>query len=96
MATLLDNLRVKPNQNACEEKFEVPVNDFKFSIFTKPKSKLISTNSAEIIFAVDKACTLIDEKGCSISFDKGESVFIPAFVKQYNIVSDGIVARAFN
>ena len=50
----------------------------------------------KIIFAVDKACTLIDEKGFSISFEKGESVFIPAFVKQYNIVSDGIVARAFN
>lgn len=94
--TLVDKLRVKPNKNSCEEKFEVPVNDFKFSIFTKPKSKLVSTNSAEIIFAVDKACTLIDEKGFSISFEKGESVFIPAFVKQYNIVSDGIVARAFN
>ena len=33
--TPVDKLRVKPNQNACEENFEVPVNDFKFSIFTK-------------------------------------------------------------
>lgn len=52
--------------------------------------------SAEILLAIDSSLTLYHASGETLTLGRGESVFIPAYVKEYSINSKGRVARAYN
>ncbi|MDB1124927.1 mannose-6-phosphate isomerase, class I [Vibrio algarum] len=76
--------------------YPVPVDDFKFAVFEDIFDLTLRTDSAEILLALDSQVTLTHLSGESVTFNKGESVFIPAFAGKYQITSKGRVARAFN
>ena len=57
---------------------------------------MLSTQSAEILLALDSDVTLTRQSGESVTIGKGESVFIPAYTQQYQLTCKGRVARAFN
>ncbi|MCL4137072.1 UNVERIFIED_CONTAM: hypothetical protein GTU68_037683 [Idotea baltica] len=76
--------------------YPIPVDDFKFSVLT-PKSELpLTTQSAEILFAIDEDITVNHTSGESVCVPKGHSIFIPAYTSKYTLQSLGKVARAFN
>ncbi len=76
--------------------FPVPVTDFKFAIFIKPNNTHVSVNSAEILMALDSKTTLTNNTGEAVTIGKGQSVFIPAYAKNYQVCSLGRVARVYN
>ena len=76
--------------------FPVPVQDFKFDCFNDIKAEVVIVNSAEIVFAIDSDTLLEHISGESLTLKKGESVFIPAYAKEYRLTSKGRVARAYN
>lgn len=76
--------------------YPIPVEDFKFSVYQGVENQNIDISSAEIIFAIDADVTLTHQSGESIQIKKGESVFIPAYSKAYEINSQGKIARAYN
>ncbi|EGQ9991473.1 mannose-6-phosphate isomerase, class I [Vibrio vulnificus] len=80
----------------CEHHFPVPVKDFQFSILSKPESQPMTMSSAEILMAIDADLTLVASNGETLTLSKGQSAFIPAYVKTYTISSSGRIARAFN
>ncbi|ADT85316.1 mannose-6-phosphate isomerase, class I [Vibrio furnissii] len=76
--------------------FPVPVDDFKFALYTAPQQSDVTMNSAEIIFPIDSDATLISDEGIEVTIHKGQSVFIPAYTAHYQLSSAGRVARAYN
>ncbi|GAB1086185.1 MAG: mannose-6-phosphate isomerase, class I [Shewanella algae] len=76
--------------------FPVPVDDFKFALYTKPSQTSVTVSSAEIIFPIDEDATLISDEGIEVTIRKGQSVFVPAYTAHYQLSSAGRVARAYN
>jgi len=91
-----DSLRFVPEQKEGGQYYTVPVEDFKFAMFEDIEALLLTVDSAEILLAIDSDVTLTHDTGEVVVFKKGQSVFIPAYVKQYQLTSKGRVARAFN
>lgn len=89
-------LLTQPKENDGGLLFSVPVDDFNFAIFESVNNLSLSTQSAEILFAIDSCMTLTHENGEIITVNKGESVFIPAYTNEYLLSSEGRVARAYN
>lgn len=58
--------------------YPILVPDFRFSVFIGPGAKVVSTESAEILFTLDEDLELIHENGDALTVQKGQSVFIPA------------------
>lgn len=54
------------------------------------------TQSAEILMALDTDLTLRYQNSETVIIGKGESVFTPAYVKQYQLTCKGRVTRTFN
>ncbi|EKO3483757.1 mannose-6-phosphate isomerase, class I [Vibrio fluvialis] len=76
--------------------YPVPVDDFKFALYTKPSQTSVTVSSAEIIFPIDEDATLISDEGIEVTIRKGQSVFVPAYTSHYRLSSAGRVARAYN
>jgi len=76
--------------------FPVPVPDFKFAIFPQPHSVEVSIDSAEVLMPLDAGLTVENDQGISVTIDKGQSVFVPAYTASYKLSSAGRVARAYN
>ncbi|OBT16346.1 mannose-6-phosphate isomerase, class I [Vibrio sp. UCD-FRSSP16_10] len=76
--------------------YATPVSDFKFDCFQSGENEHIQINSAEILFAIDGDVSISCIAGESIYLKKGESVFIPAYVKFYTLNASGRVARVYN
>ncbi|WP_413283408.1 mannose-6-phosphate isomerase, class I [Vibrio sp. MA40-2] len=76
--------------------YPVPVDDFKFAVYENIELHTLRTNSAEILLALDSPVTLTHLTGESVTFDKGQSVFIPAYAGKYQVTTKGRIARAFN
>ncbi|MFT6987751.1 MAG: mannose-6-phosphate isomerase [Psychromonas sp.] len=91
-----DTLQFTPEEKEGGEYYAIPVDDFKFALFESADDLSISVQSAEILIALDADLTLTHSNGESVTIAKGESVFIPAYAKQYQLTSKGRVARAFN
>lgn len=91
-----DKLLSTPTAVGIESQYHVPVEDFKFSIYTPNTPTTVEVNSAEIVFAIDADVTLSHPNGEQITISKGESVFIPNFASGYDLHSSGKVARAYN
>jgi mannose-6-phosphate isomerase len=94
--TPLSTLKFTPENKDGGIYYPVPVNDFKLSIFESVNEMIIHMQSAEILLVLDTAATLTHQSGEIIKVNKGASLFIPAYVKQYQLTCVGRVARAFN
>ncbi|TOM76322.1 hypothetical protein CGH70_24320, partial [Vibrio parahaemolyticus] len=68
----------------------------KFDCLMESNDERVVMQSAEILLAIDDSITLSHASGETLTIDKGESVFIPAYAKEYSIYSKGRVARAYN
>ena len=91
-----ETLQFTPEQKEGGEYYAIPVEDFKFALFKSITDLTMTVDSAEILLALDNDVTLIHESGETVVINKGQSVFIPAYAKQYQLTSTGRVARAFN
>ncbi|MCA3963750.1 mannose-6-phosphate isomerase, class I [Vibrio vulnificus] len=91
-----DSLLLTPEVLGNKLSYSVPVPDFKFDCFIESNNEKVVMQSAEILLAIDSSLTLYHASGETLTLDRGESVFIPAYVKEYSINSKGRVARAYN
>lgn len=89
-------LRLTPHIDGQAQHYSVPVPDFKFTLYLSAQQQLITTNSAEILLPLDNEMTVSHANGDSVTLAKGQSLFIPAYVGQYTLRSQGRVARAYN
>ncbi|WP_068711549.1 mannose-6-phosphate isomerase, class I [Vibrio tritonius] len=91
-----DTLKLEPTVHEFgEQKYAIPVNDFKFSLYPSPLQAVVKPQSAEIIMAIDEEVVL-SHRSETFVLQKGQSVFIPAYVEQYTIQSQARVARVYN
>lgn len=91
----LDSLLLRPSVVDGSSYYSIPVEDFRFEIHMPNNGKTYQVNSAEIVLAIDCDTTLTHGNGESMTIVKGESLFIPAYSQNYEIKSEGRVARAF-
>jgi mannose-6-phosphate isomerase len=89
-------LLIEAHSNKGALEYQIPVDDFKFSVYLIAEQTQVCVNSAEIIFAIDESTTLTHDSGESITIVKGQSVFIPAATHRYTLSSKGRVARVYN
>ncbi|MDG3085638.1 mannose-6-phosphate isomerase, class I [Vibrio hannami] len=92
----VDTLLTQPEIRDGGQYYPIPVDDFRFAVFMSADDQTLYTESAEILLALDSDLTLTHKSGESVTISQGESVFIPAYAKKFNITSKGRVARAFN
>lgn len=90
------SLLLAPEQGDDCQHYLVPVPDFKFSVYKQVSDTPIRHRSAEILFAVDSPLTVRHQSGNVLTINKGESIFIPAYVQDYTATCDGCFARAYN
>ncbi|MFH4484133.1 mannose-6-phosphate isomerase, class I [Vibrio diabolicus] len=90
------SLLMAPKQQGCRQVYPVPVPDFKFDCITCTTNEMIEVSSAEILFAIDGDVHITHEAGEQATLHKGQSLFIPAYAKQYQLSSEGRVARVYN
>ena len=91
-----DMLLVQPNLQGNKQSYEIPVPDFEFDCFLKAENEVIKVHSAEIVFAIDSDVEVYHPSGEFILLKKGESVFIPAYAKEFTLCSEGRIARVYN
>ncbi len=91
------SLRMQPQVIGNEQRYPIPVADFKFSIY-QPNSAptSIDVTSAEILLPLDATLTVTHTSGAQLTLQKGQSVFIPAYAQNYTMQSEGRIARAYN
>ncbi|HDR2860937.1 TPA: mannose-6-phosphate isomerase, class I [Enterobacter asburiae] len=91
--TATTSLLMKPEQHVAESCYPIPVEDFRFSIFTAVDNQLIMTASAEIILVIEGSATLSHVAGEGIELLTGQSVFIPASTRKWWLSTTGKVCR---
>jgi mannose-6-phosphate isomerase len=91
-----DTLQFTPEQKDGGLYYDIPVDDFKFSLFESVTDLSVSTQSAEVLLALDSDVTLTHQSGENVTIHQGQSVFIPAYAGTYQLNAKGRVARAFN
>ncbi|PKF76389.1 mannose-6-phosphate isomerase, class I [Vibrio sp. vnigr-6D03] len=94
--TIEKSIRLLPRVDGKNHYYPVPVKDFKFDCILECYEMKNEVKSAEIIFSIDGDLTIEHTSKEKIILKKGESVFVPAYVKQYKITSKGRVARVYN
>ncbi len=91
-----NSLLLEPIVEGYKRSYPVPVHDFKFDCFIQADGAAVKVDSAEIVFAIDSYAHLEHISGETMIINRGESVFIPAYAKEYKLTSKGRVARAYN
>ncbi|KXF81099.1 mannose-6-phosphate isomerase, class I [Enterovibrio coralii] len=91
-----DAILLQPTVVGSAQHYPIPVPDFKFSVYTATSNQTLSTDSAEILIAIDTPLTVSHSDGESVTLEKGQSVFIPAYVGDYAVSCEGAFARAYN
>lgn len=89
-----DQILLAPRCDGAVQHFDVPVPDFTFSVYPTGEHQL-TTASAEILFAIDGTVHLKQGEQ-SLRLEKGQSAFIPAATGSYQLLAEGLVARAGN
>lgn len=92
----VESLLLDPVEEDNVLEYPIPVDDFKFAIIQSSHQRKIDVESAEILLALDQIMLITHEGGQSCVIKKGQSVFIPAYVKHYTVSSQGRVARAYS
>lgn len=90
-----ESLLLEPIPNNGIDEYYVPVSDFKFAVISNSSSKVVHVDSAEVLFAIDDTAVITHSDGDSCVIKKGESVFVPAYAKNYTVSCKGRVARAY-
>ena len=91
-----DTILLAPEISGKAQLYPIPVPDFNFGVYQDTENETLQTTSAEILFAIDAPLTVSHASGEAVTLQKGESVFIPAFVGDYAVTCSGTFARAFN
>ncbi|WMN87523.1 mannose-6-phosphate isomerase, class I [Vibrio parahaemolyticus] len=91
-----NKLLIQPSLEGNRQSYSVPVPDFAFDCFVQAENDVIKVDSAEIVFAIDSDVEVYHQSGESLLLNKGESVFIPAYAKEYTLSSEGRIARVYN
>ncbi|WP_297481028.1 mannose-6-phosphate isomerase, class I [uncultured Photobacterium sp.] len=91
-----NELLLAPTMVAGGLDYQIPVPDFKFSVYKQVDDIALQNTSAEILFAIDAPLTVTHQNGETLTLEKGQSVFIPAYAKAYSAHCDGMFARAYN
>lgn len=91
-----NELLLAPTMVAGGLDYQIPVPDFKFSVYKQVNDIALQNTSAEILFAIDAPLTVTHQNGEAVTLEKGQSVFIPAYAKAYSAHCDGMFARAYN
>lgn len=89
-------LLIQPSLEGNKQSYSIPVPDFEFDCFVQAENDVIKVDSAEIVFAIDSSVEVYHQSGESLVLNKGESVFIPAYAKEYTLSSEGRIARVYN
>lgn len=92
----VESLLCQPEINGYHNRYPISVPDFNFDSFIQADEAVVQVCSAEILFAIDSEAILSHVSGETMTIQKGESVFIPAYVQNYTLSSKGRVARAYN
>ncbi|MDQ9334959.1 mannose-6-phosphate isomerase, class I, partial [Escherichia coli] len=87
------SLRMLPEQHAAEARYPIPVEDFRFSIFTAVNNQTVMTSSAEIVLVIEGTATLSHASGESLLLHVGLSAFIPASIGRWLLTTTGKVCR---
>lgn len=77
------------------EYYPIPVEDFKFSVYTGQQDRCVHVSTPEILFALDEPVELTHSSGETMTVQRGHSVFIPASADNYTVTCTGKFARAF-
>lgn len=91
-----ENLLLEPVVHNNTLQYPIPVCDFNFAIILHSEDHKIITQGAEILLSIDETTFIAHDNGDNCLINKGESIFIPAYVKNYYITSKGRVARAYS
>ncbi|PFG57839.1 mannose-6-phosphate isomerase type 1 [Vibrio sp. ES.051] len=91
-----DSLLLEPIENDGILEYPIPVDDFKFALIPHANKRTLNAQSAEILLPLDSTLVLTHANGETCVVDKGQSVFIPAYAKQYTLNCEGRVARAYS
>ncbi|MCL9780170.1 mannose-6-phosphate isomerase, class I [Vibrio sp. S4M6] len=91
-----ESLVLPPTVEEGAQHYSIPVSDFKFSVYSQSSQRLIEVQSAEILLPIDDVLQLSHSSGESVTIEVGQSVFIPAYAKNYKMSCKGRVARAYN
>ena len=91
-----DRLLLIPEQSEGVSHYPIPVVDFRFSVYQEQQALLLTTTSAEILLAIDAPLTVAHHNGETLTLEKGESAFIPAYTSRYTASTTGRFARAYN
>jgi len=90
-----DLLLTQPTQAEGVEHFAVPVADFKFSVYRDQQQEYMAVTGPEILFALEAPLTVQHVDGDQLTIEKGQSLFISAKTKQYQVSCRGKFARAY-
>ncbi|OZI14437.1 mannose-6-phosphate isomerase [Sodalis-like symbiont of Philaenus spumarius] len=91
-----DTLLTVPQEEEGALFFQIPVDDFAFSLHAlTPAPRVLAQDSAAILFCVDGQATL-DGNGQQITLQPGESVFIAAQESPIKVSGSGRLARVYN
>ncbi len=91
-----DRLLLNPVEQGDVMEYQIPVEDFKFSIVQNSHKREITTEGAEILLPLDESMVLTHQCGETCVIEKGQSVFIPAYAESYKLDCVGRVARAYS
>jgi mannose-6-phosphate isomerase len=91
-----DTLRLIPERSEGVSHYPIPLPDFKFSVYQNSQGFELKMTGAEILLAIDAPLTVNHSYGETLTIEKGESVFIPAYTGSYTASSSGRFARAYN
>lgn len=91
----VESIKLSPLLKQDKLFYPVPVDDFAFEIVCVNNSSNQFMRSAEILFCIDGEVTAISEQE-TVTFKKGESIFISNQVAQYELQGNAKIARAFN
>ena len=89
-----DNLTIQAVGHEGHKIYPIPVTDFKFDVITPRNETVLSISSPEVLLCISQNLT-IKTGNKFIELNKGESVVLPASIKQYSLLGEGSVARAY-
>jgi len=90
--TSKESIQLKPQRINQRLIYPIPVNDFNFDILEVENWLDIKVSSAEILFCIDGSVKINE----CVNLTKGQSVFISAEIKEYKLIGNGRLARAYN
>lgn len=94
--TKADDLLSIPEKYGNIWKYNIPVEDFSFNIYSINDSGItVDNNTASVLFCIEGELVLSSGNEV-ISIGSGESIFLPAYEESISIKGNGKLARVFN